>query len=72
VDVDYTVDVLQRQRFEYSTSAAERKADLRDDANWLANRTKTCSANQTGGSIDQITQAGCLLKVSKARVASLS
>ena len=72
VDVDYTVDVLQRQRFEYSTSTAERKADLRDDAKWLAQRTKTCAADPTGGSMDQITQAQCLLKVSKARVAGLS
>jgi uncharacterized protein YecT (DUF1311 family) len=72
VDVDYTVDVLQRQRFGYAPSLADRKAALRNDANWLAKRTKTCSANPSGGSMDQITQAACLLKVSKARVASLS
>jgi uncharacterized protein YecT (DUF1311 family) len=72
VDVDYTVDVLQRQRFEYGISTADRKSSLRDDANWLAKRTKTCSEQSSGGSIDQITAAQCLLKVSKARVASLS
>jgi uncharacterized protein YecT (DUF1311 family) len=72
VDVDYTVDVLQRQQFEYGISTAERKADLRDDANWLTKRTKTCSANLTGGSNDQIIETQCLLKVSKARVAGLS
>jgi len=72
VDIDYTVDVLQAQRFEYGTSANEGEAELRDDAKWLANRTKTCSENLTGGSIDQITQAQCLLKVSTARVRSLS
>jgi uncharacterized protein YecT (DUF1311 family) len=71
-DTDYTVDVLQRQRFWYGISAADRKASLRDDANWLAKRTKTCSKEASGGSIDQITAAQCLLKVSKARVASLS
>jgi uncharacterized protein YecT (DUF1311 family) len=72
VKVDYTVDVLQRQRFEYGTSEAEQKAELRDDASWLAERTKTCSANLSGGSIDQITEAQCLLKVSRDRVADLS
>jgi uncharacterized protein YecT (DUF1311 family) len=72
VDVDYTVDVLQRQRFGYGISTADRQASLRDDANWLAKRTKKCSANPSGGSMDQITQAQCLLKVSKARVAALS
>ena len=72
VDVDYTVDVLQQQRFGYAISTADRKADLRDDANWLANRTKTCAAQAGGGSLDQITQAQCLLKASKARVSSLS
>ena len=72
VEVDYTVDGLQRQRFAYSTSAAERKADLRDDARWLAGRTKTCSKNLTGGSMDQLNEAQCLLDVSKSRVESLS
>jgi uncharacterized protein YecT (DUF1311 family) len=72
VDVDYTVNVLQQQRFGYAISTADRKADLRDDANWLAKRTKTCSAQLSGGSSDQITEAQCLLKVSTARVSSLS
>lgn len=72
VDVDYTVDALQAQRSRYGTSANEGERDLRDDAQWLAKRTKTCSAHPSGGTIDQITQAQCLLKVSKARVRSLS
>jgi uncharacterized protein YecT (DUF1311 family) len=72
VDVDYTVDALQRERFEYTISTAGQKEALQDDANWLAKRTRICSQHATGGSIDQITAAQCLLKVSKARVNSLS
>jgi len=72
VDVDHTVDVLQRQRFEYGTTTDARRASLRDDANWLAKRTETCSADPSGGSLDQITRAACLLKAGKARVTALS
>jgi uncharacterized protein YecT (DUF1311 family) len=72
VAVDHTVDVLQAQKFQYGTSPTEAEDDLRDDANWLAKRTKTCSTKGTGGSIDQITAAQCLLRAGKARVKSLS
>lgn len=72
VEVDHTVDVLQNQKFFYSISKADQKATLRDNARWLTQRTKTCSENRTGGSIDQITAAECLLKAGQARVASLS
>jgi uncharacterized protein YecT (DUF1311 family) len=72
VEVDFTVDVLQQQRFTYSVSEAEREADLRDDARWLAQRTTTCSANPAGGSIGRLNEAQCLLEAGQARVASLS
>ena len=70
--VDRTVDALQRRRFESSTSESEQKYFLQDDARWIAKRSRTCSANSTGGSIDQITMAQCMVKVSKERVDSLS
>jgi uncharacterized protein YecT (DUF1311 family) len=68
---DHTVDSLQRNRFEQAADA-EQAALLADDATWLKGRTTTCAANRTGGSIDQITAADCLLKISKARVTALT
>ena len=65
-EVDYTVDVLQAQRFTYGTSPTEAEADLRDDARWLANRNRTCSENLPDGSIAQLTYADCLLTAGKA------
>jgi uncharacterized protein YecT (DUF1311 family) len=71
VEADYTVDVLQRQQFAYSISKEVQEELLRENARWLAQRTTTCSVNDTGGSIDQLTAAQCLLEASQARVAEL-
>jgi len=72
VDVDSTIDAAQLQRFEKAPSA-QQAGLLAEDARWLSNRSKHCAAQaKTGGSIDQITDAECLLKTSKTRAKSLS
>jgi uncharacterized protein YecT (DUF1311 family) len=72
VDVDSTVDSLQLQRFELA-SVSKQLGILADDGHWLKSRSKTCTAAATsGGSIDQITVAQCLLKASQKRVETLN
>jgi uncharacterized protein YecT (DUF1311 family) len=71
VDVDSTVDSLQVQRFELAP-ASKQAAILAEYAAWLKNRSTTCNAKaKTGGSIDQLTVARCLLQASQDRVETL-
>jgi uncharacterized protein YecT (DUF1311 family) len=71
-DVDSTVDSLQLARFE-KAPGKQRASILKEYATWLAGRTSSCRAKATsGGSIDQITAAQCMLKGSKDRVQTLT
>jgi uncharacterized protein YecT (DUF1311 family) len=72
VAVDVSVDRLQRRRFEHAPSRAQQEADLRDDAHWLKDRTRTAASKPTGGTIDQILEAQTLLRISKQRVSFLA
>jgi uncharacterized protein YecT (DUF1311 family) len=70
VTADTTVDTLQKQRFDQAP-ASTRVTLLGDDATWLKGRQTTCSRNLTGGTIDRVTTAQCLLRVSQARIKQL-
>jgi uncharacterized protein YecT (DUF1311 family) len=71
VDVDSSVDQLQLDRFELAP-ASKQAALLADDAKWSKHRSATCNATATsGGTLDQLTVAQCLLKVGQARVKAL-
>jgi len=72
VRTDKEIDVLQKQRFEYAPTTKDRKADLKDDAEWLAGRLAKVQKINTGGSIDRITQAQLTLKLSQDRLHALS
>ena len=71
VRVDQTVNTLQRDRFNRAKTKTAKQVLLNDDAHWLKTRRTTCAANQTGGTIDQINDAQCLLNGSKARANKL-
>jgi len=68
---DAAIDTMQRASFA-SASAAQRTAINADDSSWLAARKTVCDeAYQTGGTIDGISIAGCLLDESTARLDAL-
>jgi uncharacterized protein YecT (DUF1311 family) len=67
-NVDAQIDVAQFARYS-STSAAERGTILSQDSAWLTARTPVCAAAfNTGGTIDGINTAACLLDESNARL----
>ena len=68
---DQRVDSLQRKRFEQA-DPGDRADLLADDAKWLKQRVTTCSANRTGGTIDQINAADCLLTAGQTRAKALA
>ncbi|HEX3191197.1 MAG TPA: lysozyme inhibitor LprI family protein, partial [Streptosporangiaceae bacterium] len=70
-NADAQIDVAQSAR--YSTaSPAERKTILAQDSAWLAARAPVCAAAfNTGGTIDGISAAACLLDESSARLAAV-
>ncbi len=70
-NVDAQIDVAQSARYS-SASAAERKTILAQDSAWLAARPPVCAAaSKTGGTIDGISAAACLLEESNARLATV-
>ncbi len=72
VRVDHTVNALQKDRFDRARTSKAKKALLAKDAKWNAARVKGCAAaGHTGGTIDRITEAQCLLKSSKHRAIRL-
>jgi uncharacterized protein YecT (DUF1311 family) len=72
VDVDSTVNSLQQSMFE-RTSKSRRAGVLAEFSRWLAGRTTTCRAQaKSGGSIDQVKAAQCLLLSSQDRVETLN
>ena len=67
-NVDAEIDVAQLARYS-SAPAAERGTILTQDSTWLAARTPVCAAAfNTGGTIDGINTAACLLDESNARL----
>jgi len=70
-NVDAQIDVVQSARYS-SASPAERKTILAQDSAWLAARAPVCAAAfNTGGTIDGISAAACLLDESSARLAAV-
>jgi uncharacterized protein YecT (DUF1311 family) len=70
-NVDAQIDVAQSARYS-SAAPAERKTILAQDSAWLAARAPVCAAAfNTGGTIDGISAAACLLDESNARLAAV-
>ena len=70
-NVDAQIDVAQFARYS-SAPAAERRTILSQDSAWLAARAPVCAAAfNTGGTIDGISAAACLLDESSARLAAV-
>jgi len=70
-NVDAQIDVAQSARYS-SAASAERKTILAQDSAWLAARAPVCAAAfNTGGTIDGISAAACLLDESSARLAAV-
>ena len=70
-NADVAIDRVQLARFQ-SGSQAQRAAVLADDSAWLAARQPVCAkAFHSGGSIDGVNTAGCLLDESTARLDAL-
>ena len=70
-NVDAQIDVAQSARYS-SAASAERKTILTQDSAWLAARAPVCAAAfNTGGTIDGISSAACLLDESSARLAAV-
>jgi len=70
-NVDAQIDVAQSARYS-SAAPAARKTILTQDSAWLAARAPVCAAAfNTGGTIDGISAAACLLDESSARLAAV-
>ena len=70
-NVDAQIDVAQSARYS-SAAPAERKTILAQDSAWLASRAPVCAAAfSTGGTIDGVSAAACLLDESSARLAAV-
>jgi uncharacterized protein YecT (DUF1311 family) len=68
---DAAIDAVRQASFA-AAGAGQQAADNRDDSAWLAARGPACAkAYQTGGTIDGINAASCLLDESTARLDSL-
>lgn len=68
---DAAIDSVRQAGFA-TASAAQRAVINTDDSDWLAARTMVCEkAYQTGGTIDGINIASCLLDESSARLDAL-
>jgi uncharacterized protein YecT (DUF1311 family) len=67
-NTDAAIDAVQIARYQ-SASAAQRTAILAQDSAWLAARQPVCQAAfKTGGTLDGISVASCLLDESTARL----
>jgi uncharacterized protein YecT (DUF1311 family) len=67
-NVDSQIDVAQFARYS-GASATERQTILAQDSAWLAARAPVCDAAfNTGGTVDGISAAACLLDESNARL----
>ena len=70
-NVDAQIDIAQSARYS-SAAPAARKTILTQDSAWLAARAPVCAAAfNTGGTIDGISAAACLLDESSARLAAV-
>ena len=69
--MDAQIDVAQSARYS-SAAPAERTTIVAQDSAWLAARAPVCAAAfNTGGTIDGISAAACLLDESSARLAAV-
>ena len=69
--MDAQIDIAQFARYS-SASPADRKTILTQDSAWLTARAPVCAAAfNTGGTIDGISAAACLLDESNARLAAV-
>ncbi len=67
-NIDVQIDVVQSTKYA-SASTAQRTTILSQDSAWLAARAPVCAAAfNTGGTIDGISAASCLLDESNARL----
>jgi uncharacterized protein YecT (DUF1311 family) len=67
-NVDSQIDAAQFARYS-GAPAAERQTILAQDSAWLAARAPVChAAFNTGGTVDEISAAACLLEESTARL----
>jgi uncharacterized protein YecT (DUF1311 family) len=67
-NTDAAIDVVQQAAYQ-SGSAAQRRSILAQDSAWLAARGPVCQAAfDTGGTIDGVSVAACLLDESTARL----
>jgi uncharacterized protein YecT (DUF1311 family) len=67
-NVDVAIDAAQQAKYG-SATPAQQAAILADDSSWLAARQPVCAvAFNTGGTIDGISAATCLLQESTARL----
>ena len=70
-NADAQIDIAQFARYS-SASPADRKTILTQDSAWLTARAPVCAAAfNTGGTIDGISAAACLLDESNARLAAV-
>jgi uncharacterized protein YecT (DUF1311 family) len=70
-NVDVQIDVAQSARYASATAAA-RATILAQDSSWLAARGPVCAAAfNTGGTVDGINLAACLLDESNARLGAV-
>jgi len=70
-NVDAQIDIAQSARYS-SAAPAARKTIVAQDSAWLAARAPVCAAAfNTGGTIDGISAAACLLDESSARLAAV-
>jgi uncharacterized protein YecT (DUF1311 family) len=68
-NVDTQIDSVQQGYYTSAPLASVKAAIVSEDSSWLAARGPVCSAAfRTGGTIDQITTATCLLEESNARL----
>jgi uncharacterized protein YecT (DUF1311 family) len=69
---DVQIDAVQQAAYNSATTASARAAIVAADSAWLAARTPVCQAAfTTGGTIDGISVATCLLAESTARLAAV-
>jgi uncharacterized protein YecT (DUF1311 family) len=67
-NIDVQIDVVQQAKYQSGTPA-QQTAILAQDSAWLAARQPVCAvAFKTGGTIDGISAANCLLQESTARL----
>ncbi|GLY17079.1 lysozyme inhibitor LprI family protein [Kineosporia rhizophila] len=71
VSTDKKINALQKERFSEAGSDQQRRAYLKNDAQWLKKRAAEAREVRQGGSIDSIRSAQKMLQLSKKRLNKL-